>query len=183
MLPRLPTPTKPVNIKTTLATLARCWLVFAVLGRHGGRGMSRSFRQFFQRWLVNTLAVLIAAYAVSGGIHYQGPVDLFVASLALGLLNVFLRPLLMLLSLPFLIATLGLFTLVINALLLYLVGWLLEPNFRVDSFRAAFWGALVITLVALVLNTLTGTGNARFEYRRGQRRPPPDDGHGPVIDV
>jgi putative membrane protein len=138
-----------------------------------------------QRWIVNTLAVLVASFVV-GGISYARPQDLLVASLVLGLLNAFVRPLLLLLSLPLLVVTLGLFTLVINALLLYLVGCLLHPHFRVDSFGAAFWGALSITLVSFLLNRLTGTAKLRFTVRRGRSRPPstpagPDDG--PVIDV
>jgi putative membrane protein len=138
-----------------------------------------------QRWIVNTLAVLVASLVV-GGISYARPLDLLLASLVLGLLNAFVRPLLLLLSLPLLVVTLGLFTLVINALLLYLVGWLLHPNFRVDSFGSAFWGALIITFVSFLLNRLTGTAKLRFTVRRGRSRPPsnpagPDDG--PVIDV
>jgi putative membrane protein len=148
--------------------------------------ISPSLKQFLQRWLVNTLAVLVAMKVVSG-IHCGSSVDLLVATLVLGVLNVFLRPLLMLVSLPLLVFTLGLFTLVINALLLYFVGQLLDPHFRVDSFRAAFWGALVISLVSLVVNSLTGTGSTRFTMRRGappNQKPPSDDGPGgPVIDV
>jgi putative membrane protein len=91
----------------------------------------------------------------------------------------------MLLSLPLLIVTLGLFTIVINALLLLLVSWLLrEEHFAVDGFGSAFWGALVISIVSLLLNSITGTGHARVTIRRG--KPPrkgDDDKDGPVIDV
>src|SRR5688572_11293058 len=150
--------------------------------------MPERLKEFLQRWIVSTVAALIATYMVSG-ITYQTWVDLFVATFILGLLNTFVRPVLMLFSLPLLIFTLGLFTLIINALLLYFVGFLLAPRFDVTSFGAAFWGALVITIVSLVLNTLTGTGGARFkvETRRASPPPPPrdrdDDGGGPVIDV
>jgi putative membrane protein len=140
-------------------------------------------RRFLQSWLIKTLAVLVAVYLVKG-IHYQKPLDLAVASLLLGVLNSVLRPFLMLLALPLLIFTLGLFTLVINALLLYFVGNLLRPQFSVDNFWAAFWGALAISLVSLVLNVLTGTGNARVRFER--HRPPRSggpSGGGPVIDV
>jgi putative membrane protein len=148
----------------------------------GGCAMKPAFREFLQRWLINTLAVLVAAHVVPG-IHYTTATGLLVATLLLGVLNTFLRPILMLLSLPLLIFTLGLFMLVINALLLYFVGWLVK-SFHVADFWAAFWGALVISLVALFLNSLTGTGSARVEIRRERRRPPRDgDGGGPVIDV
>jgi len=145
--------------------------------------MPKSLKEFLQRWLIGTVAVLIATYIVPG-IGYQRWLDLLVATFILGILNTFVRPLLLLLSLPFLIFTLGLFTLVINALLLYFVGSLLKPRFTVDSFSAAFWGALVITIITLVLNSLTGTGSTRIKIERG--KPPPrdhDEGGGPVIDV
>jgi len=144
--------------------------------------MSPKLKKFIQSWLINTLAVLVAVYIVKG-IHYQKPLDLCVASLLLGILNACLRPVLMVLALPLVVFTLGLFMLVINALLLYFVGFLLRPHFYVDDFWSAFWGALIISLVSLVLNTLTGTGTSRIRF---QRRPPKDsgnDGGGPVIDV
>jgi putative membrane protein len=75
-----------------------------------------------------------------------------------------------------------LFTFVINALLLYFVGILLAPHFQVDSFGAAFLGALIISVVSIALNILTGTGSTRVTFSR--RRPPPkSDDDGPVIDV
>jgi len=142
-------------------------------------------KKFLQSWLFNTLAVLVAGYLVKG-IHYDKPLDLIVASLLLGVLNAVVRPILLLLALPLLIFTLGLFTFVINALLLYLVGNLLQPQFRVDSFWAAFWGALVISAVSVVLNTLTGTGRTRVHIQRGRPpggKGPGDSGSGPIIDV
>jgi putative membrane protein len=80
--------------------------------------------------------------------------------------------------------TLGLFALVINAGLLYLVGYVVK-GFHVTNFGAAFWGALVIALISLVLNSLTGTGDSRKRIRRGGPPPPNrrDGGGGPVIDV
>lgn len=140
-------------------------------------------KKFLQSWLVNTLAVLTAVYLVKG-IHYEKPLDLVVASLLLGVLNSVLRPFLMFLALPLLIFTLGFFMLVINALLLYFVGNLLRPHFSVNSFAAAFWGALVVSLVSIILNTLTGTGKTRVRVeRRGPRAPGGPGGEGPVIDV
>lgn len=143
-----------------------------------------ALKSFLQRWLINTLAVLVAVKVVSG-IRYESNTDLLIATLVLGILNSFLRPLLMLISLPLLIFTLGLFTLVINALLLYFVGNLVT-GFHVVNFKAAFWGALVISVVSFAVNTLTGVGNARVHIRRGkppQNKPPGKDDDGPVIDV
>lgn len=139
-------------------------------------------KRFLLRWAINTLAVLVAVCIVPG-LNYHKPVDLLVASLLLGILNAFLRPLLMFLSLPLLILTLGLFTLVINAVLLYLVGLLLEPHFSVGSWWSAFWGALVISVVGMVLNVMTGVNRGSF---RIERRRPGGSGHdddGPVIDI
>jgi putative membrane protein len=140
-------------------------------------------KKFLQSWVISTLAVLIAVYVVKG-IHYQEWIDLLVASLLLGVLNAVLRPLLFFLTLPLLIFTLGLFRFVINAVLLYFVGALLSPHFRVDSFWDAFWGALIISIVSVVLNTLTGSGDSRLRFER-RRSPPggPKGGGGPVIDI
>src|SRR6185312_7104741 len=106
-----------------------------------------------------------------------------IASLFLGILNAFLKPFLLLIALPLLVFTLGLFMFVINALLLFLVGSVLK-GFHVDSFWAAFWGALIISIVSVIFNSLTG--NARVQFRRGNRPPPRGPGpggSGPVIDV
>jgi putative membrane protein len=144
--------------------------------------MPPRFKEFLGRWLITTAAVMVAAN-LGLGVHCDNFTTLLVASLLLGILNAFLRPLLVLLALPLVIFTLGFFFFVINALLLYLVGALVK-GFHVDSFWAAFCGALVITIVTLLLNSLTGSGGARFKIHRGA--PPParrDDDDGPVIDV
>src|SRR3989449_9645956 len=131
--------------------------------------MSPGLKKFIQNWLINTLAVLVAVYIVPG-IKYGTPVDLMAASLVLGILNAVVRPIMLLLALPLLIFTLGFFLLVINALVLYLVGFLLRPHFHVESFGAAFWGALIISVVSIVLNALMGNSRVRIE----RRRQPPD---------
>jgi len=144
---------------------------------------TKRFLHFLQSWIINTLAVLVAVEIVPG-IHFNDNhwFTPFVTSLVLGILNAFVRPILMLLALPLLIFTLGLFTLVINALLLYVVGQL--PFFHVNSFGAAFLGALIFSVVAIALNILTGAGSPRVSFSR-RRRPPPksDDDDRPVIDV
>src|ERR1700743_1628957 len=90
--------------------------------------------RFLKTWVINTLAVLLAVKIVPG-IHaanqFAAPV---MTALVLGILNAFIRPVLLLLALPLLIFTLGLFTLVINALLLELVSLLLPKDFSVDTF-------------------------------------------------
>lgn len=148
--------------------------------------MKPGFKKFIQSWIINTLAVLVAVYIVPGlRFNNSSLLTPFITSLVLGIFNAFIRPIVMLMALPLLIFTLGLFTLVINALLLYLVGLLLNPYFQVASFGSAFLGALIISIVSVALNILTGTGGARVTFRR-QQRPPDSDRHddgGPVIDV
>lgn len=140
--------------------------------------------RFLQSWIINTLAVLVTVEILQPHISYGDKwQNLLIVSFLLGILNAFVRPILMLIALPLLIFTLGLFTLVINALLLSFLGVLL-PFFRVDSFGYAFLGALIISVISLFLNVLTG--NARVSVQK--TRPPgppkgPGGGDGPVIDV
>lgn len=149
--------------------------------------MNKEVKPFLLRWLISVLAVLVAARLVRG-ITYGTSFDLVLATLILSFLNAFLRPILLLISLPLLLLTLGLFTLVINAGLLLLVSKLMGPeHFHVKGFGAAFLGALVISIVSLIANSLTGSGDSKV---RMQRVPPapkdPDNrpgGNGPVIDV
>src|SRR5690348_7528890 len=98
------------------------------------------------RWLVLALAVYVAAEVI-GGIHLVGLKSTLIVALILGLLNLYLRPILVLMSLPVTILTLGLFLLLINAALLGLTSWLCEHidgiNFHVDNIGSAILGALV----------------------------------------
>lgn len=155
--------------------------------------MSPGLLKFLQRWLINTLAVLVAV-EVLPGMSCEKPRDLFAASLLLGILNAFLKPMLMLIALPLVIGTLGLFVIVINAALLLLIAAIV-PSFHVDSFWWAVAGAIIISIVSLAVNLLTGGNRSNLEARWRQspvkRRPakrrsakrPPDAGDGPVIDV
>jgi putative membrane protein len=143
---------------------------------------SKRLLRFLLSWIINTIAVLVAVEMLRGHIHCERNQDLLVASFLLGILNAFVRPILRLIALPLLVLTLGLFTFVINALLLYFVGYLLEPHFYVDSFRYAFLGAFIISLITIILNFITGASRVTIQ------RPPdpprgPGGGDGPVIDV
>jgi uncharacterized membrane protein YvlD (DUF360 family) len=87
-------------------------------------------------------------------------------------------------ALPLLLVTLGLFTLVINALVLYLVGLILGSHFHVDSFGSAFLGAMIISLVSLVLNVVTGNRSPKRPNEPRKPAPrPPGGSNGPVIDI
>ncbi len=142
-------------------------------------------KKFLKSWAINTLAVLVAVYVVPGlRFTDNSLLTPLITSLVLGILNAFIRPVLMLLALPLLIYTLGLFTLVINAIMLYFVSVLLAQHFQIDSFGAAFLGALVISVVSWVLNLLTGGSRAHVRFERRRRPRDSDrDGGGPVIDV
>jgi len=107
-------------------------------------------RHFVFRWAVTTVAVFVAAPIV--GINYGGRLDcLLGASLLLGLVNAFIRPILLLLSLPLILVTLGIFILVINALLLKFVGEIVSC-FQVAGFWRAFFGAIIISIVSWLLS-------------------------------
>lgn len=149
----------------------------------------RRWLPFLKRWAVTTLGVVVAATLVRG-IDYSSFGALLAASLLLGALNAFLKPAMLVLALPLLVFSLGIFVLFINAFLLFLVGQLMGGGFRVETFGAAFWGGLVISLVSITVNLLTGGGGS-FRIQRRQPRPSHDDGRppdgppddGPVIDV
>lgn len=138
-------------------------------------------------WIALTIAVGVADYLI-GGISHDTVMALGVAALVLALLNAVLKPVLTLLSLPFIILTLGLFFLLINAALLKLTAWIV-PGFHVATWLDAFLGGLVIVLVHLVLGPSKNSTSVqlqryncvRMEKNDGRRGPPP--GKGPVIDV
>ncbi len=111
--------------------------------------------RFLLRLLVNAAALWVATRIVPGVTHSGSEVSLFAVALVFGLLNALLRPLLAFLSCPLLILTLGLFTLVINAFILWLTSALsgsLGIGFHVDGFWAAFLGALVVSIVSILLS-------------------------------
>src|SRR5258708_18638294 len=124
---------------------------------------NKKLTRFLLSWIINTLAVALAVLILPKHITYGSWSDLVFATLLLGILNAFVRPILMLIALPLLIFTLGLFTLVINALLLCFLAKLL-PFFHVDSFGFAFLGAIIISIVSITLNVLTG--NTRVSVHR-----------------
>ena len=103
-----------------------------------------------------------------------------VLALLLGILNAFIRPIVMFLALPLLFVTLGLFMLVINAGMLYLVGLILGSHFEVHGFGAAFLGALIISVISTVLNVLTGTNRSSIRVKKTPRKP---ESRQDVIDI
>jgi len=108
--------------------------------------------RFLIRVVVNGVAVLLAARLIPG-IALADPISAFIAGLVLGVINAIVRPLLIIITLPFTLLTLGLFIFVVNAVCLALVAWLV-PGFSISGFWAAFLGALFISLVSWILHAI-----------------------------
>jgi putative membrane protein len=110
-------------------------------------------------WLLSALALWIVAHFVAG-FHVSGIASALIAALVIGFVNATLGTFLKIVTLPLTIVTLGLFWLIINALMIELAS-ALAPGFHVDSFRSAFWGAIVLSLVNMLFRWLAGTDKAR----------------------
>jgi len=103
------------------------------------------------RWLIITLAILLASQFVPG-IRVDTLSTAVIAACVLGLINIFVRPVLVFLTLPLSVLTLGLFYFFINALLLMLVAHIV-PGFKIENFFSAFLGSLVISFVSWLANS------------------------------
>jgi len=103
-------------------------------------------------WILNALALLAVAYLLPG-IHVDGFIGALLAALVLGLINALVRPLLILLTLPITVLTLGLFILVINGLLFWFVGSVLQ-GFEVSGFWVGVMGALLYSILSAVFSLL-----------------------------
>ncbi len=106
--------------------------------------------KIFFHWFTSAIAILVAAYIVPGVM--VTPVGALVAAVVLGAVNLFIRPILLILTLPITILTLGLFSLVINALMAMLAAYLV-PGLIIVGFWPAFFFALVLSIVNWVFNT------------------------------
>ena len=119
---------------------------------------------FLFRLLITALG-LWAAAAIFPGIRFDGWGNLVLAALLLGIVNAVIRPIILVLTLPLTVLTLGLFILVVNGISLALVGWML-PGFHVDGLWSAILGSMVVGLTSWFASTLVG-GSGRIErYRR-----------------
>jgi putative membrane protein len=110
------------------------------------------------KWIINSTALLVVIHLVSG-VTVDNWTTVFVATVVLGLLNAFLRPFLILLTLPVTLLTLGLFTLFINAFLFYLAAHLVR-GFHVAGYWQAFVAAFVFSIVSFLLNLFVGSDRA-----------------------
>ena len=105
----------------------------------------------FLRWLILTFSIIATSYLIDG-IQVSGFVSAFFAAAILGILNAFFRPILFILTLPINILSLGLFTFVINALMLMMVSGVIS-GFKVYGFWSAVFGSLFISLVSWLLTS------------------------------
>ncbi len=103
-------------------------------------------------WLLNAAVLLLTAYLVPG-FHVANYTAALLAAIALGVINTFIRPVLLILTAPLNILSLGLFTFVVNAVVIWLAT-LIVPGFTVDSFWYAIVGAVVLSFVSTVLSHL-----------------------------
>lgn len=127
---------------------------------------------FLIRLLANALAILAAAYILPG-IEVSGGLSLLAAALVLALINAFIRPVLLFLTLPFTLVTLGLFIFLLNAFCLWLTSQLVK-GFEVHGFWTAVFGALLISVVSWAVTALlSDRGQVVVITRRG----------GDVIDI
>jgi putative membrane protein len=124
-------------------------------------------RGFFIRMLISALSLWLAS-AIVPGMHIHGFGSILLSALLLGIVNAFFRPLVIFLTLPFTILTLGLFLFVVNAAMLGLVAWLL-PGFTIATFWSALLGSLVVSIVGTILSWMIGP-HGKYELLVARRK-------------
>lgn len=125
-------------------------------------------KNYVIRWLINAVGLLIVSKLMAS-IEIDGILTAVVAAAVIGIINIFLRPILIILTLPINILTLGLFTLVINGLIFYFVGNIVE-GFQVTGYLAAFLGALILSIINVLATFMIGMGKGKaFIHIRGRR--------------
>lgn len=107
---------------------------------------------FLIKWAINSIAIFIVAHIVKG-IEVPHPATVLVVALVLGIINAFLRPLIILITLPINIFTLGISTLFINGALFYLVSKIVK-GFVITGFWPAFWGYILFSIISFLLSLL-----------------------------
>ena len=110
--------------------------------------------EFLAHLLISAALLLLVANLISG-VEVDGWGSAFIGAIVLGLVNAIVRPVMVFLTLPFTILTFGLFLLVVNALMLWLAGSLV-PGIRIQGFGPAFFGALLLTVLNMVITMVAG---------------------------
>ena len=130
----------------------------AAWNQDGGRYL-RGMKPFLIRWFCTTIAVAVAVKLT--GMSAESVTALVCTALFLGIINAFIRPVL-LLSLPFILVTLGFFILVVNALMLWLAGGIV-PGFHVGGFGNAFFGSIIVSLVSWALSAVFKDSEGHYQ--------------------
>lgn len=140
-----------------------------------------SFLKILQSWILIAVGVIIAANT-SDGIEYEHESALFLVVIVLSFLNLVLKPLLLFFTLPFILVSLGLGIWIINALLFLLASKIVQ-GFVVDSFGAALWGALVVSLTSIVANMLIRKTGSNRPRASNHRQPSNKNSNEDIIDI
>jgi len=119
--------------------------------------MLESLPPFLLHWGITSLSLWVASH-VFKGIRFSSTSSLIVSALLLGFANAIVRPLLILLTLPLTLVTLGFFLLVINALMMLLVAWMV-PGFKVSGFWTAFFASIFIAVLSFLFDMLLSSGS------------------------
>lgn len=120
-------------------------------------------RNFLIRLIINAIALYLTASLLPGIQLGDDIGTVVIVALVFGIVNAIIKPILLLLTCPFVLLTLGLFILVVNALLLQLTGWLVGDRFTVDGFGTALLGGIVMGLIGLLVEALMGALGIREE--------------------
>lgn len=113
-------------------------------------------RNFLIRAIINAVAIFITASIVPGISVSSDIVPLLLIGIVITIVNTFIKPLIMLLSCPLVILTLGLFVLVINGLVLQIAAWLVGDSFNIEGFWPAFLAGIVMAIINMILEWLIG---------------------------
>jgi putative membrane protein len=122
---------------------------------------------FLLHWAITALSLWLASL-VFKGLKFESAGALIISALLLGLANALVKPLLIILTLPLTLVTFGLFILVINALMILLVAWIVK-GFKVSGFWTAFFAAIFISLLSILIASLVSEGDPRTEIRMPNR--------------
>lgn len=114
-------------------------------------------QQFITKILVTAAASLVASWMLSG-VHIDSTLTAIMVAVVLGLMNTFVRPFLILLTIPITVFTLGLFLLVINIVIIKWVATLV-PGFTVENWWAALWFSIIVSIFSTIIHSLTRDSN------------------------
>jgi putative membrane protein len=130
-------------------------------------------RSLLLHWVLNAVALWVAAALIPGLDFTGGPGRLLLVAAVFGIVNSTLRPILTILTCPLIVLTIGLFSLVLNGLMLLVTGWVSESwnlGFTVSGFWAAFFGGLVVGVVSMILSMSLMPKQSRVQSRESRER-------------